>query len=308
MKHIFNTEEFKFNNSAVCLGKFDGIHKGHRLLIEKIQTYKEQGLQSVVFTFSLHPSTLFSKGDAKLIDTIDEKIEKLERLGVDVLISYPFTKYTAAMEPEQFIEKVLVEKIGAKVIVVGKDFHFGHQRKGNVTLLQKYAEKHGYEVVPLEKIEADNQVVSSTRIRKEIKKGNMEKVTELLTTPYTIVGEVIHGKQLGRTIGMPTINQPVEEEKILPPFGVYVSKVYLQDGVHGGITNIGVKPTVSGEKKVGVETHIFDFSGDLYGKVLKTEILSFVRGEQRFDSIDSLKEQMHKDMAFGKAYLKGLQM
>lgn len=304
MKHIFNTEEFKFNNSAVCLGKFDGIHKGHRLLIEKIQTYKEQGLQSVVFTFSLHPSTLFSKKDAKLIDTIDEKVEKLEHLDVDVLVSYPFTKHTAAMEPEQFIEKVLVEKIGAKVIVVGKDFHFGHQRKGNVTLLQKYAEKYGYEVVSLEKIEADNQVVSSTRIRKEIKKGNMEKVTELLTMPYSIVGEVIHGKQLGRTIGMPTINQSVGEEKILPPLGVYVSKVYLQDGVHGGITNIGVKPTVSGEKKVGVETHIFDFSGDLYGKVLKTEILSFVRGEQKFHSIDALKEQMHKDMAFGKAYLK----
>lgn len=303
MEYIFNTEEFKLKDSAVCLGKFDGIHMGHRLLIEKIQTYKEQGLQSVVFTFALHPYTLFSKGDAKLIDTMSEKVEKLEQLGVDTLVSYPFTKHTAGMDPKDFIEKVLVEKIGAKVIVVGNDFHFGHKRKGNVELLKEYADKFGYEVVSLEKLEEESQVVSSTRVRNEIKHGNMEKVTRLLTVPYTIVGEVIHGKQLGRTIGMPTINQPVEENKIVPPHGVYVSKVYLPDGVHGGITNIGVKPTVSGEKQVGVETHIFDFEGDLYGKVLKTEILHFVRKEQKFNSVDALKEQMHKDMAFGKEYL-----
>ena len=303
MEYIFNTEEFKLKDSAVCLGKFDGIHMGHRLLIEKIQTYKKHGLQSVVFTVALHPSTLFSKGDAKLIDTMSEKVEKLEQLGVDTLVSYPFTKQTASMEPEQFIEKVLVEKIGAKIIVVGSDFHFGYQRKGNVDLLRKYEEKFGYEVVSLEKLEEEHQVVSSTRIRNEIKRGNMEKVTRLLTVPYTVEGEVIHGKQLGRTIGMPTINQPIEKNKIVPPHGVYVSKVYLPDGVHGGITNIGIKPTVSGEKQVGVETHIFDFEGDLYGKVLKTEILHFVRKEQKFASVDALKEQMHKDMAFGKEYL-----
>ena len=234
---------------------------------------------------------------------MSEKVEKLEQLGVDTLVSYPFTKHTAGMDPKDFIEKVLVEKIGAKVIVVGNDFHFGHKRKGNVELLKEYADKFGYEVVSLEKLEEESQVVSSTRVRNEIKHGNMEKVTRLLTVPYTIVGEVIHGKQLGRTIGMPTINQPVEENKIVPPHGVYVSKVYLPDGVHGGITNIGVKPTVSGEKQVGVETHIFDFEGDLYGKVLKTEILHFVRKEQKFNSVDALKEQMHKDMAFGKEYL-----
>ena len=303
MKYIFNTEEFRLENSAVCLGKFDGIHMGHRLLIDKIQTYKEQGLQSVVFTFALHPSTLFSNGDAKLIDTMSEKVNKLEQLGVHTLVSYPFTKHTASMEPEQFIDNVLVKKIDAKVIVVGNDFHFGHQRKGNVSLLRKYADKFGYEVVSLEKLEEENQVVSSTRIRNEIKVGNMEKVTRLLTVPYAIVGEVIHGKQLGRTIGMPTINQQVEDNKIVPKHGVYVSKVYLPDGVYGGITNIGIKPTVSGEKQVGVETHIFDFEGDLYGKVLKTEILHFVRKEQKFDSVEALKKQMHKDMAFGKEYL-----
>lgn len=300
MKQILNTEEFSLEASAVCLGKFDGIHKGHRLLIEEIRKYKEQNLQTVVFTFALHPYTLFSQGEAKLIDTIEEKREKLENLGVDVLISYPFTKETAAMEPEEFIKEVLVKKIGAKVIVVGKDFQFGYQRKGNVTLLQKYAEEYSYKVVSLEKIQEDNHVISSTRIRHEIKAGNMEKVTRLLGAPYTIVGEVIHGKQLGRTIGMPTINQEVAEEKIIPPKGVYVSQVYLPEGEYRGVTNIGNKPTVSGEHQLGVETHIIGYDGDLYGKTVKISLYEFVRSEQKFSSVEELKAQMHHDMDYAR--------
>lgn len=307
MEHIYNTEDFQLKNTAVCLGKFDGIHKGHRLLIDTIKSYKERNLQTVVFTFALHPSNLFSDTETELIDTLPEKIEKLEALGVDTLVSFPFTKKTAAMEPEDFIKKILVEKTDAKIIVVGKDFHFGNKRKGNVALLKKLAPEYGYEVVDLEKIATDNEIVSSTRIRKEIKKGNMEKVTELLETPYAITSEVLHGQQLGRTIGMPTINQAVAPHKIIPPKGVYVSRVYLEDGIHGGITNVGTKPTVSGIKQLGVETYIFDFSGDLYGKVLKTELLYFVRGEQRFSGIDALKEQMYKDKLYGEQYIKSHQ-
>ena len=302
MRQILNTEEFCLEASAVCLGKFDGIHKGHRLLIEEIQKYKKQKLQAVVFTFALHPYTLFSRGEAKLIDTTEEKIEKLERLGVDVLVSYPFTKETAAMKPEDFIKEVLVKKLGAKVIVVGKDFHFGYQRKGNITLLRKYAKECGYKVVSLEKIQEDNHVISSTRIRNEIKAGNMEKVTSLLGEPYSIIGEVVHGKQLGRTIGMPTINQEVAEAKIIPPKGVYVSKVYLPEGEYKGITNIGNKPTVSGEQQLGVETHILGYEGDLYGKTVKVSLYEFVRSEQKFSSLEELKTQMHRDMEYAKSY------
>lgn len=300
MKQILNTEEFCLKASAVCLGKFDGIHRGHRLLIEEIQKYKKQNLQAVVFTFALHPYTLFSKGEAKLIDTTEEKIEKLEKLGVDILVSYPFTRETAAMEPEDFIKEVLVKKLGAKVVVVGKDFHFGYQRKGNVTLLRKYAAEYGYKVVSLEKIQEDNHVISSTRVRHEIKSGNMKKVTRLLGEPYSIMGEVIHGKQLGRTIGMPTINQEVEDAKIIPPKGVYVSKVFLPEGEYRGVTNIGNKPTVSGEHKLGVETHIIGYNGDLYGKMVKVSLYEFVRNEQKFSSLEELKAQMHRDMEYAK--------
>lgn len=306
MKQILNTEEFSLKASAVCLGKFDGIHKGHRLLIEEIQKYKKQKLQAVVFTFALHPYTLFSRGEAKLIDTTEEKIEKLERLGVDVLVSYPFTRETAAMKPEIFIKEVLVKKLGAKVIVVGKDFHFGYQRKGNVTLLRKFAAEYGYKVISLEKILDDRYVISSTRIRHEIKSGNMEKVTRLLGEPYSIIGEVVHGKQLGRTIGMPTINQEVPEAKIIPPKGVYVSKVYLPEGEYRGITNIGNKPTVSGEQQLGVETHILGYEGDLYGKIVKVSLYEFVRSEQKFSSLEELKAQMHRDMEYAKSSLQKL--
>ena len=307
MKHIFNTEEFQLHNTVVCLGKFDGIHQGHRLLIRHMLSYQESDLHSVVFTFALHPSTLFSKREAKLIDSMPEKVEKLEKLGVDTLISYPFTMETAGMPAETFIKEVLVKKLDAKVIVVGKDFHFGYQRKGNVSLLKKYEKQYGYKVVAIDKLAEEQKVVSSTRIRAEIRNGNMEKVTKLLGTPYAVTGEVVHGKQLGRTIGMPTINQEVPENKILPPNGVYVSRVYLEDGVYGGITNVGMKPTVSGEKKIGVETYIFSFTGDLYGKNVKTELLHYVRGEQKFPSLDALKEQMHRDRVLGEKYYETLE-
>lgn len=300
MKQILNTEEFCLEASAVCLGKFDGIHKGHRMLIEEIQKYKDQKMQSVVFTFALHPYTLFSRGEAKLIDTTEEKIEKLEKLGVDVLVSYPFTEETAAMESEDFIKEVLVKKLGAKIIVVGKDFRFGHQRKGNVSLLRKYEEEYGYKVVSMEKKQEDNHVISSTRIRHEIKVGNMEKVTSLLGETYSITGEVVHGKQLGRTIGMPTINQEVAKEKIIPPKGVYVSKVFLPEGEYRGITNIGNKPTVGGKQQLGVETHILGYEGDLYGQKVKVSFYEFVRSEQKFSSLEELKKQMHRDMEYAK--------
>ena len=304
MRHIFDTKEFQLHNTVVCLGKFDGIHKGHRLLIETIKSYKSQGLETVVFNFALHPYTLFSKGDAKLIDTMEEKVEKLESLGVDTLVSFPFTQETANIEAVDFIKEILVKKIDAKVIVVGKDCHFGRKRQGDVQLLREYAEKYNYKVVALEKLLVDDQVVSSTRVRKKIQKGYMETVTKLLGVPYAVKGEVLHGKQLGRTIGMPTINQAVSENKILPPKGVYVSRVYLENGIYGGITNLGTKPTVSGENQIGVETHIFDFDGDLYGKIVKTELLYYVRGEQKFNTLEELKTQMHKDMEFGKKYLQ----
>ena len=199
MLYLSENMEFRLKNTAVSLGKFDGVHLGHRLLIERIIKEKSRGLQAVVFTFSLHPMSLFSDKELELIDTEKEKIEKLEQLGVDVLISYPFTKETAATEPEDFVRNILVKQLDVKVIVVGSDYRFGKKRKGDVNLLQKMSEECGYELVVYDKLQIDQHIVGSTLIRTEIAMGNMEFVEKLLGEPYRIEGEVVYGKQIGRT-------------------------------------------------------------------------------------------------------------
>lgn len=304
MEIIENTAEFRMHNTAVCLGKFDGIHIGHQLLLNKIVEEKSKGRTSVVFTFALHPANLFSDKKIDLIDTQEEKRKKMQEAGVDILISYPFTKETASMEPEEFVKEILIRQLDAKVIVIGKDFQFGRKRKGNVELLKRMAEEYSYEVIDYDKIALEGEIVSSTRIRKCIKEGDLELTERLLGKPYTITETVIHGQQLGRTIGIPTINQVVIPEKILPPNGVYVSTVQMQNKTYGAVTNIGCKPTVGEKFGKGVETNIFDFSGDLYGKKITVQLHAFIRGERKFESVDILVCQMHKDIIYAKEYLE----
>lgn len=307
MQYIENTTKFQLHDTVVCLGKFDGIHIGHRYLIQHMLSYKEKGYDTVLFTFALHPSNLFSEQEIQLIDTIQEKQKKLENLGVDVVVSYPFTEETANMSPEKFIENILIEKLDAKVIVVGKDFCFGHKRTGNIKLLKMLEEQYGYQLIAFDKLEEEKEVVSSSRIRKEIEKGNMELVSRLLGQPYSILSEVVYGKQLGRTLGIPTINQIPSQEKLLPPNGVYISKIHQKEKQYFGITNIGYKPTIGEHNVRGVETHIFDYRGDLYGQVMQVDLYSYVRGEKKFNSIEELKKQMEQDIEYAKSYFEIVQ-
>ncbi|BBF42886.1 riboflavin kinase [Lachnospiraceae bacterium KM106-2] len=302
MKYIADTTEFHFSNSIVTLGKFDGLHKGHQLLINHITKNTNEYLHSVMFTFSLHPSNLFSNSEIKLVYTKEEKIKRLEQLGIDVLIAYPFTKETACQEAEDFIKEILVGKLDAKVIVVGSDYRFGHNRRGNVAMLEKFASVYGYEVFCYDKVLYDGEEISSTRVRKEVKEGNMELVTELLGRPYSFFGKVVHGRQIGRTLGMPTTNLVPGPNKLIPPRGVYASYV-LVDGVrYESVTNIGLKPTVGGENKEGVESFIFDFCGDLYGKEIEVMLLKHQRSEKKFESLEALKEQIQSDINETKEY------
>lgn len=303
MLYISENMDLRLQNTAVSLGKFDGVHRGHRLLIDRILKEKEKGYTSVVFTFSLHPMSLFSDKELELIDTEEEKIEKLQNLGVDVLISYPFTKETANTEPEDFVRKVLVEQLDAKVIVVGSDYRFGKQRKGDVELLRKLSLEYGYELVVYDKLQIKHHIVSSTLIRNEISAGHMEFVEELLGEPYKVEGEVVYGNQIGRTIGAPTVNQLVSSTKLMPPNGVYASRVRMNGKIYDGVTNIGYKPTVTDKKVKGVETHIFDYEGDLYGKNIIVELLHYTRAEKRFASVDELKQQIQKDSNMAREYL-----
>lgn len=304
MEYIVGKKDFKLKNSAVTLGKFDGLHLGHQLLLNQVIDFKKQGYQAVMFTFMLHPGNLFSDKEFELIYTEEEKVARLRRSGIDVLISYPFTQETRSMEPEDFIEQVLVERLDAKVIVVGKDFRFGYKRRGDVTMLQEKASQYGYQVIAMEKTTWKKEIIGSTAIRQYLKAGDLESANAMLGHPFTIRGEVVHGRRIGRTIGMPTINQIPPSSKLLPPCGVYISRTLIDGILYPGVTNIGYKPTVGAEEYIGVETYIFDYDMDLYGRMLEVELLSYLRPELEFGTLEELQTKMREDIVTAKKYFK----
>lgn len=280
-------------DSAVSLGKFNGVHRGHQKLLHKVLDYKSQGYGAAVFALQ--------NQKAPALLTNIEKRALLEKMGMDYLIDCPFVPEISNMEPEEFVKKILVGKLHAKYIVVGEDFRFGHNRAGDVTMLRELENVYGFHVDIMEK-ECDCQgKISSTRVRQELERGNMEQVNELLGYNYYVFGEVLHGRALGRTLGMPTTNLVPSTKKLLPPNGVYFSVTEIRGKKYPGVTNIGYKPTV-GEKFRGVETYLFDFDGDLYGMDIKVQLLHYRRQEKKFLSVDELKEEMHRDIEAGKEY------
>ena len=302
MEYIAGSTDFKFKNTAVTLGKFDGLHRGHQHLINLAISQKEQGLTAIMFTFLLHPGNLLSEKEFELIYTEEEKLARLSHSGIDVLISYPFTEETRSMDPLRFIKEILVDKLDAKVIIVGNDFRFGYQRKGDVTLLCEYEETYGYKVIACEKKKWKNEVISSSAVRHALKEGNMEAANAMLGQPYTIRGEVIHGRKFGRTMGMPTINIIPSTKKLLPPCGVYATKTLINGTYHPGVTNIGYKPTVGADEYIGVETFIFDIEMDLYGEMLEVEFFYYIRPELKFGSVEELMTRMSEDILIARKY------
>lgn len=307
MNYITDTANFKIEETtAVTLGKFDGLHRGHLKLIRKILKKKTQEMKAVIFTFSLPPADHFRKSSSELLLTNEERRIFVEHLGLDYLVEYPFNKEIASMEPERFVKEILIDKLNAGYIAVGTDFRFGHNRKGDYHLLQELGEKYGFVLEVVEKEMFENQEISSSLVRREVCMGNMEKVNFLLGHPFSIVGEVLHGRKIGRTIGMPTTNLIPPCRKLLPPDGVYASKTIIDGKSHIGVTNIGHKPTVGKEPEKGVETYIFDFEGNLYEKTIEIQLFSFGRPEVKFESLDALKAQLQKDIAFSRSYFEKL--
>ncbi len=304
MEYIAGDTDFQYKNTAVTLGKFDGLHRGHQRLMDVVISYKQQGLTAVMFSFLMHPGNLFSDKEFELIYTEEEKVARLKHSGMDVLISYPFTEETRTMEPEEFIREILVGKLDAKVIAVGKDFHFGYRKKGDVNLLKAYADTYGYQVIDCEKLTWAHEVISSSAIRKALKEGDIEAANIMLGRPYAIRGEVLHGRRIGRTIGIPTTNLLPSSSKLLPPCGVYVSKTLIDGIYHNGVTNIGYKPTVGAEENIGVETYLFDFDENLYGRTIEVELFYYIRPELKFGSIEEMLIRMREDIIIAKDYLK----
>lgn len=297
MEYISKTLDFHVDEpSVISFGKFDGLHRGHEFLMEKqIEQSNLHGYKRIIFTFDIPPKSEVLGIESKVIITNDEKEYVFEESGVDYLIECPFVPEVMNMEADVFV-RWIVKNLNVKCIVVGDDFHFGHNRVGDHHLLAQMADEMGYELIVVDKIKDGERDISSTYIREEIAAGHIRKANELLGYPFFIKGKVVHGRQLGRTIGIPTVNLTVPQEKLLPPNGVYMTKVLVKDNWYLGVTNIGCKPTISGKNPIGAETYIIDFSQDVYGQDIMVELHEFIRPEMKFDSIEELKSRMSADI------------
>lgn len=281
--------------TAVTLGKFDGLHRGHKKLLNQVLRKREEGYLAAIFTFDAPPKNLLRGADSRMILTNEERTLLLKEYGTDVLFECPFTKEIAGMEPEQFIADILIGKMNAGYVVVGLDFRFGHERSGDIYLLDRLSGKYHYKLLVLAKEQYEGRDISSTYIREVLLEGKMELAEALLGYPYFVTGEVVKGKQLGRTLGIPTINQLPKENKLLPPNGVYASRTMVDGKWYNSMTNIGVRPTVEDTQVRNLETCLFDFEEEIYGRNVRVELLSFERPEIRFASVDALKTQLNED-------------
>ena len=300
MQIIKKLREFHIEGeSAVAIGKFDGIHLGHRQLIRELLAQKKCGRKAVIFTFDPEPASFFSGKTVPGLSTREEKRRLFEESGVDILVEFPLTMETAKMEPEKFIGDILVGMLHAVFIAAGKDVSYGNEGKGDYRLLQHLSVQYGYEVHLIRKVSINRREISSTYVRAEIASGNMETAEKLLGMPYCVSGMIEHGRHLGHTIGIPTINLIPPDNKLLPPNGVYYSFVKVDGKTYRGMTNIGCKPTVTDEGKIGVETYLYDFAGDLYGHYAEVFLLAYRRPEKHFKGIAELQTQMEKDVADG---------
>lgn len=307
METITGTREFQIDTpTVVTIGKFDGRHKGHQKLLREMVRLREQyGYRTAVFTFDMAPAGVVTGKIPTVITTNQERRNNMEKMGMDYLVEYPFDQSAARMTPEDFVASVLVGKMHAKAIVAGTDCGFGYRRAGNAELLRKLAPKYGYQAIIIEKEQDEHRDISSTYVREELDRGNIEKANELLGEPYAIHGIVVHGKHIGGSLlGFPTANILPPPEKHLPPFGVYVSRVFVDGVYYGGVTNIGRKPTIQGENPIGVETFIMGLEEDLYEKNIEVQLLNFERPEQKFSTLEELKERIELDKQYAAEYLK----
>lgn len=305
MQIISGTSEFELTGPcAVVIGKFDGLHRGHRLLLEQILDAKKEGLKSVVFTFDPSPAAFFSKKVVKGLTTREEKRRFFRQLAVDVLVEFPLNERTASTAPEQFITEILQKRMHAALVVAGSDLSFGDGGRGDCALLKRFEKQCGYRVRILDKVYEDKEAISSTRVRAAVEAGRMEEACRLLGSPYAVMGPVLHGRRIGRTLGFPTVNQMPPADKLLPPNGVYFSEVECCHGIFVGVTNVGTKPTVEKgmDPPVLVETYLYDFEQDIYDTFITVRLLHFHRPEQKFEGLEALRAQLERDVEAGREY------
>ena len=292
-----------FQTSA-GIGNFDGVHLGHKKIIDAVkQLSRENSTRSCVITFDPHPQRVLGRKEAFLILPLERRFEMFESTGIDAVICINFTPELSKVSAENFVKDILLERLRIKDIVVGPRFSFGHKRQGNVDLLRSMGKIHGFNTVVAEAARVDDRVVSSSVIRNLVRDGEISEANRFFGYDYYIEGVVVEGERRGRKLGFPTVNLYTEWE-LLPKPGVYATYVKLPDGFHGSITNIGVRPTFE-ESKLTVETHIFDFNEDLYGKEVRVNFVERIRDEKRFENVDKLVAQIKHDIAMVREIVRG---
>lgn len=303
--------------TAIALGNFDGVHRGHRRVIEPVLTSLDwvegKRLLPTVVTFSPHPQEFFTGERRPLLMPLSEKAAELQQLGVEQLVMLPFDQPLACLTPQEFVETILVKQLQAWRVSVGANFRFGRQRSGTTQDLQTIAASYGIEVIIASLEREGSERISSSAIRQALGAGNLQMANEFLGRPYSLVGQVVKGNQLGRTIGFPTANLQLPAEKFLPRFGVYAVHVRIYSANPDektamppplpAVMNLGYRPTIAGTKPT-VEVHLLDWVGDLYGQVLVVELEAFLRPEQKFPSLDALKQQIQADCAVARSLLQ----
>ena len=291
--------------TILTLGTFDGVHIGHKKILNKLtQNTENEKYESLVLTFFPHPRMVLQEhSDIKLLNTITEKIDLLEKIGIENLVIHPFDETFSRLTAEEFVSTILVDRFHIQKIIIGHDHRFGRNRTANIDDLIAFGKQYDFEVEQISVQEINDISVSSTKIRNALLEGDMTLANEYLGYAYFLTGTVIQGKQLGRTINFPTANLKIEENyKLIPKNGVYIVQSILNEKTVFGMMNIGFNPTVDGQNQ-SIEIHYFDFNADLYNQEIRVSILQRIRSEQKFESVDLLKEQLEKDKKTALAYL-----
>ncbi|MGZ9734926.1 bifunctional riboflavin kinase/FAD synthetase [Flavobacterium sp. GNP002] len=306
MKIFHSINDFSSTKKTILtLGTFDGVHIGHKKILKKItQNTENQKYESLVLTFFPHPRMVLQEhSDIKLLNTIDEKIDLLENIGIENLVIHPFDEAFSRLTAEEFVSDILVDRFHIQKIIIGHDHRFGRNRTANIDDLIAYGKEYGFEVEQISVQEINDISVSSTKIRSALLEGDMALANDYLGYDYFLTGSIVKGKQLGRTIGFPTANLKTEENyKLIPQNGVYIVKSIIDGITVFGMMNIGFNPTVDGQKQT-IEIHYFDFNADLYNQKISVSILQRIRSEQKFESVEHLKEQLEKDKKKSLSYL-----
>jgi len=306
LKLFHSINDFQSTKKTILtLGTFDGVHIGHKKILERITQNTENGkYESLVLTFFPHPRmVLQEKSEIRLLNTIDEKIKLLEATGIENLVVHPFNESFSRLTAEEFVSTILVDKFQIQKIIIGHDHRFGRNRTANIDDLIAFGIEYGFEVEQISAEEIQDVSVSSTKIRKALNEGNMALANEYLGYSYFLNGTIVKGKQLGRTIGFPTANIHIEEDyKLIPKIGVYVVKAIVNEETVYGMMNIGFNPTVNGDKQT-IEVHLFNFDKDIYDQNIEVCLLHYIREEQKFSSLDALKAQLNQDKIDSLAFV-----